>query len=70
MKYTLETNRNNLCDLMLACTACKMELQEEMNNPELDVEAREMARKSHNKWARLHDEIKAQIEAQDAKHAE
>ena len=45
---TVELNRIDVCDLLLACLAAK-----------------ELANDEGSKWTRLHDKLKAQLEAFD-----
>lgn len=65
--YTLKLNRLELCDLMLACTNIVWQSIDEMkNDPECPEYRREhVLPEAIKKWQALHDEIKAQLEAQD-----
>lgn len=65
--YTITLDRNELCDLMLACTAIVIDSRNEMEN---DLSCSKYRREhvlpgTIQKWQRLHDLIEAQIDKID-----
>ncbi len=67
--YTITLDRNELCDLMLACTGIVIDARIEMeNDPNCPKYRREhVLPGTIKKWQRLHDLIEAQIDEIDKK---
>lgn len=68
-KYTLNLDRLEICDLLLACTHIVCESITEMRN---DQECPEYRREhvlpaTIEKWKKLHDLVEAQLDEQDKK---
>lgn len=67
MNYTLNMHRTEVCDLMMACTALIIELENEMKHDETCPQYRRehVLPESIKKWKRLHDMLKEQLDTQD-----
>ena len=66
--YDLELTRIEICDLMLACTSVEFAAKDEMKHPDCPKYRRECVLPATvKKWAELHDKLKAQLDALDAK---
>ena len=66
--YTLKVNRIKVVDLMMACTSIWADATTEMNDPNTSEDRKKVLEGTVRKWKGLHDELKEQLEAQDAKN--
>lgn len=65
----LKLRRIDVCDLLLATTHIRFDMEDEMKNPETTETRREILKGSIQKWEALHDELKHQLDEFDAAHA-
>lgn len=65
-KYTLKLPRIQFCDLMMACSGIIMASKDEQRCPETSDTRKEILDGTIKKWKRLHDELKRQLDEQDA----
>lgn len=69
MKYTLNLDRHQICDLLLACTHIICNAREEMeHDPNCPEYRREhVLPGTIKKWKNMHDALAEQLEEQDGK---
>lgn len=65
-EYTLKLARVKICDLMIACSGIIRGAREEQNDPETSDTRKEILNNTITKWKGLHDELKRQLDEQDA----
>lgn len=65
---TIKMDRSKVCRLSTACLTVALMLDAEARDPETDADRREIAKKSAAMWYELRDEVRAQIDAWDARH--
>lgn len=63
--YNFELSPNDAHKILMACTSIGIGFNREINDPNTSDERKEIAQRSKEMWKRLHDEIKAQMVAQD-----
>lgn len=63
---TLRLRRIDICYLSTATTSIIWDMKNEMRDPTTSEDRREILARSIEKWQELHDNIKAQFNAQDA----
>lgn len=66
--YTVKVNRLKVIDLMMACTSIWGDAMTEMNDPNTSADRKAVLDGTVKKWKALHDELKEQLDEQDAKH--
>lgn len=62
---TVNLNRLEVCDLMMACTIIEIEAKEEWSDPNTSKSRREVLYGTIKKWSRLHDTLEAQLKEFD-----
>lgn len=65
---TLKIDRQHACRLSTACLTVAQMLEREAADPETNADRREIAQRSAEMWYAIREEVRAQIEAWDAKH--
>lgn len=65
-EYTLSLKRIQINDLMMACTGIIIAAKNEKRCPETSDARKEILDDTIKKWKRLHDELKRQLNEQDA----
>lgn len=70
--YILSVKRTEICDLMMACTSIIISARVEMKTDPTCSEYRKNHVLPHTieKWQRLHDKLKAQLDILDALNVE
>ena len=63
---TLCLKRIQICDIMMACTGIVLEAREELSAADVSISRMETLEGTIKKWTRLHDELKRQLDEQDA----
>lgn len=64
----LHLTRLEVCDLLIACTGIRHDMEDEIRDPATTEGRREVLRQSVPKWKSLHDELKRQLEEFDKAH--
>jgi len=66
----IELSRTTICSLMIAATCIKHDSMAEMNDPTTTTDRKNILRGTIKKWQEIHDELKAQLDKQDAQNQE
>ena len=64
---TIKMDRSKVSSLSIACLEIAFSLENEARDPNTSADRREIAESTAAMWHELHDEVRAQIEAWDAK---
>ena len=64
----LHLSRLEVCDLLIACTGIRHDMEDEMNDTKTTEGRREVLRQSVTKWQQLHDELRRQLDEFDKTH--
>ena len=61
----LHLSRLEVCDLLIACTGIRHDMEDEIRDPATKDSRREVLRQSIPKWEDLHDKLKIQLDEFD-----
>ena len=64
----LHLSRLEVCDLLIACTGIRHDMEYEIRDPATKDSRREVLRQSIRKWEDLHDKLKSQLDDYDSAH--
>jgi len=64
----IELSRTTICNLMIAATCIKHDAMAEMNDPNTTPDRQNILRGTIKKWQKIHDELEAQLDEQDAQN--
>lgn len=64
----LHLSRLEVCDLLIACTGIRHDMEDEIRDPATKDSRREVLRQSIRKWEDLHDELRRQLDEFDNAH--
>lgn len=64
----LHLTRLEVCDLLIACTGIRHDMEDEIRDSATKDSRREVLRQSIPKWEDLHDKLKRQLDDFDSAH--
>lgn len=64
----LHLTRLEVCDLLIACTGIRHDMEDEIRAEDTTEGRRQVLRQSIGKWKSLHDELQRQLEEFDKAH--
>lgn len=68
LTVNLNLSRLDVCDLLIACTGIRHDMEDEIRDPATTDGRREVLRQSIRKWEDLHDNLKRQLDDFDSAH--
>jgi hypothetical protein len=68
LTVNLKLSRLDVCDLLIACTVIRHDMEDEIRDPATTDGRRDVLRQSIPKWEDLHDKLKRQLDDFDSAH--